>query len=168
MQQYNEIWKQIDGYKNYYVSNFGRVKNIETEKILKPWITCTGYLHVSLSLDGKVKKFAIHRLVAIAFVLNLKNRHMVDHIDNERTNNRADNLRWCTNQENCFNFKKKEGSSSYKGVMWDKARKKWTAKIKHNYIGVFLGRFDTEEEAGRAYDAKARELFGEFAKLNFP
>jgi AP2 domain/HNH endonuclease len=92
----------------------------------------------------------------------------VDHRDTDGLNNQRDNLRLCSAGENRRNMRKTRGSSKFKGVSWDKVKAKWTAIIYRDYKKHPLGRFDNEEDAARAYDAKAKELFGEFARLNFP
>ena len=86
MENYNEIWKQINNHKNYYVSNFGRVKNITNERILKGTIMQVGYYVIQL--DGK--KYCIHRLVAEAFIQNPLNKKYVDHKDLNKLNNKID------------------------------------------------------------------------------
>ena len=162
-----EKWMLIDGYINYYVSNFGRVINMTTKQILKPSITSNGYK--SVALYSRVKKvFAVHRLVAFAFIDNYeKDRKNVDHKNHNKLDNNVNNLRWATTTENGQNRKKQKNTKSiYKGVIWRKDRKVWVAKIMYNKHRIYLGSYKTQEEAGRAYNEKAIELFGEFAKLN--
>lgn len=92
-----------------------------------------------------------------------------DHKDGDGLNNQRDNLRVATHHQNCLNRPPKKGSSSkYKGVSWYKRGKSWGAYIKLDGKQYHLGRFSTEEEAARAYDAAALHLHGEFAWLNFP
>jgi len=91
---------------------------------------------------------------------------MTDHINHNGLDNRRENLRICTNQQNQWNQKLK-GMSSYKGVVWNKNAKKWYARIKKFGKIIHIGTFLDEEEAARAYDGKAKELFGKFANLNF-
>ncbi|UCD53087.1 MAG: HNH endonuclease [Phycisphaerales bacterium] len=94
---------------------------------------------------------------------------IVDHIDGQRHNNRRANLRVCTWKENVRNGKPSRSSTSrFKGVHRDRKRGKWVATIACNAKTTYLGSFDDEIEAAKAYDRKARELFGEFAYLNFP
>jgi len=92
-----------------------------------------------------------------------------DHINGKRIDNRRENLRVCTASENQMNKKKpKNNTSGFKGVSWEKRRNKFVANIYDRERHIFIGRHATAEEAGRAYDKKAIELFGRFAKLNFP
>lgn len=108
------------------------------------------------------QRFSMHRFIAGAQVGQL-----VDHRDGDGLNNRRDNLRLCTTQQNMMNQGKTHGSSRFKGVAWHRASGKWMGVIRHNRKNIYLGLHLTEESAARAYDAKAAELFGEFARLNF-
>lgn len=103
-----EIWKDIKGYEGLYqVSNFGKIKSLsknnynygENGKILKG-INNKGYLRVSLSKNGKAKLYSIHRIVAETFIDNIYNLPCVNHIDENKMNNRADNLEWCSIEYN--------------------------------------------------------------------
>ncbi len=92
-----------------------------------------------------------------------------DHKDGNGLNNQRDNLRPATHQQNQFNRGPRLGSCSrFKGVYRDKDRKKWRACIRISGSKKHIGYFDDELKAATAYDDKARELFGEFAWLNFP
>jgi hypothetical protein len=94
---------------------------------------------------------------------------IVDHIDGNGFHNRRRNMRNCTNQQNMQNIiKAPRATSRYKGVHYDKRPRTWSAKICHNGKSIHLGTFPTDTEAARAYDRKARELFGDFARPNFP
>ena len=90
-----------------------------------------------------------------------------EHKDRNGLNNQRRNLRTATNQQNSINQIGCNKSSQYKGVYFDKERKKFASQIKVNYKSTFIGRFNSEVEAAKAYDMRARELFGEFAYLNF-
>lgn len=78
-------WKIIENYPNYSVSDTGLIKR--NNKWLKPWLGSRGYLYVSLSKNGKVKKFSVHRLVANAFLPKNSNALEVNHLDENKKNN---------------------------------------------------------------------------------
>lgn len=91
----------------------------------------------------------------------------VDHRDGDGLNNQRSNLRFATSSQNNMNQQKRENTSSvYKGVTFDKRANKWKAQIGINGKLIYLGLFDAEVDAAKAYNAKAIELFCEFANLN--
>lgn len=92
----------------------------------------------------------------------------VDHKNGDGLDNRRINLRLATQQQNGFNQKPQVGgTSAFKGVAWNKRAKKWMAQIQFNGKHMHIGYFEDELKAATAYDIRARELFGEFAWLNF-
>ena len=101
-----EIWKDIQGYEGkYQVSNLGRVKSLNyhrsgKERILKYLINTRGYLTTMLYKNGIGKNVRINRLVAQAFIENPENLPEVNHIDEDKTNNRVGNLEWCSHEYN--------------------------------------------------------------------
>lgn len=103
-------------------------------------------------------------------ILGVTSRQVdVDHVNGDRLDCRRSNLRACTRSQNMGNAKRpKNGSSQYKGVSYFRRDGCWMAKITVGRAQTFLGYFDKEEDAGRAYDAAAREVYGEFARVNFP
>lgn len=107
-----EIWKVIDEYPDYMVSNMGRVKSIERNdyrgrnlksKILTPRYNTRGYISVVLYKNGKPQTFRVNRLVAQVFIPNPENKPEVDHINANKFDNRVENLRWVTHKENMNN-----------------------------------------------------------------
>lgn len=91
----------------------------------------------------------------------------LDHINQDKLDNRIENLRPATRAQNAHNRTSYKGSSSkFKGVSWHKYRNKYQASIRKNGKQYYLGIFDNAKDAARAYDKKAIELFGEFASLN--
>ncbi len=143
-----EEYRKIEGYDNYSVSNRGNVSDDKTGRIMSPSKNQYGYLEVNLHKEGKQKSYLIHRLVGLAFLENPDNLLEIDHINQIKTDNRIENLRWCSRSNKCRNKKKREGTSSqFKGVCWDKKTNKWTAQITLNGTPKYLGRFEIEEEA---------------------
>ena len=164
----SEHWASIDGYTNYQVSWWGRVRNTKTARILKGKVSPNGYISVNLSKKGtKMKTHFIHQLVAREWVSNPEQKRCVDHIDGSRTNNFWENLRYATHSENSRNQKKhSDGSSIYKGVSWDKLAKKWRAQINITGRVVNLGGFEHQRDAAEVYNAAALQHFKEYAKIN--
>ena len=110
----NEEWRDVAGYEGLYqVSDQGRVKSLERkvpngdreqtvkERFLKPRIDRDGYLRLNLCAGGKPRVFFVHRLVCEAFHDNPENKLDVNHINENKTDNRACNLEWSTRRENC-------------------------------------------------------------------
>jgi len=157
-----EIWKPIDGY-DYLVSNFGNVKNNKTKRILKPQPNSNGYYVVNCFKTRKMISHRVHRLVALAFIPNPEGKNCVDHKDNNIINNKLENLRFATIQENLYNAKlSKNNSTGTKGVTFSKQHKKWHARIMINGKNKHIGYYNTIEEAAEARKQKAKEIHGEF------
>jgi hypothetical protein len=101
------------------------------------------------------------------FIMDAPEGMEVDHINGDKLDNRRCNLRICTHQQNtCSRHRSTKKSSKYQGVSWNKEHKKWVAQIGINGKRINLGRFLLEEDAARAFDKAAKELHGEFARLN--
>lgn len=99
-------------------------------------------------------------------VLNVPQDKQTDHINHNGLDNRRSNLRVCSGDENRYNQLPLPGrASKYKGVT--RHGNNWRARIKHNKTEMHLGCYKSEREAAKSYDAKAKELFGEFAWCNF-
>lgn len=87
----------------------------------------------------------------------------IDHINVDKTDNRKENLRICTHEQNCANRKiSSRNTTGFKGVSWDKSRGKWLSRIKHDGKQINLGRYESVEDAFRAYCLSAKKLKGEF------
>ena len=111
----------------------------------------------------KRKNILMHRMI-----MNAPVGKFVDHIDRNGLNNRRCNLRLCSFAENIRNTKGWGKTSRYKGVTRRKKDKKWISSIRYNNKFHYIGYFENETDAARAYDKAARKFFGQFAYLNFP
>ena len=112
------------------------------------------------------KLYAAHRVAWYLHTGEDPGCQDADHINGNRSDNRACNLRLATRSENMKNTRKRQGgTSTYKGISWDSSRNKWRAEIRINGKNTRIGRFDTELEAHAAYCKAAAEHHGEFANF---
>lgn len=135
----------------------------------------TGHIVVMIYRDQQSRQIYAHRL---AWFLHYGEDPtlLIDHIDGNPSNNTIDNLRLVTNQQNIWNRRKlKSFSSSFKGVSLSNhlrkgvaLSKRWRASIMYQGKQIHIGYFENEKDAALAYDTRAKELYGEYAKLNFP
>lgn len=167
-------YEDVKGYEGlYYVTETGEVyayTRLMMSSANKAWLVLehkikqakkNGYLMVTLYKMGKAKMHYVHRIVADAFIGNTKNLPMVNHKDLDRANNNVGNLEYCTARyNNAYSVLAKTHSSKYLGVTWDKSRKKWTAQYQVGKKKIFLGRFNTQEEAHEKYE----QAMGEYEK----
>jgi len=102
-------------------------------------------------------------------ILDAQPGQYCDHKNHDTEDDRRCNIRLCTRSENQYNHRIRPGGTSrHKGVYYDKSRQKWVAGIRYENQCVYLGRFDDEDEAGRARDRATIKCHGEFGVLNFP
>jgi len=147
---------------------FALVDDEDFEELNKfKWHTHKGgntyYATKNMRINGKQKTIRMHRLI-----MGVTDRKIqIDHKYGNGLDNRKINLRVCTRSENQRNQKKILNTSSiYKGVCWDKEYHKWMAGLGYNGRSIKIGRFINEKDAAKAYNLKATELFGDFARLN--
>lgn len=144
--------------------DFVTVVDEEDYKCLMQWswcITSTNDGHYAVGkVNGKI--ILMHR-----YIIKAPKNMEVDHINNNRLDNRKSNLRLCNRIENARNCKFREGfTSKYKGVSWHKKANKWIANITINYKQIYLGLYDSELKAAQVYDDAAKKYFGSFSKTN--
>ena len=169
----SEIWKDVEDYPNYQISNFGNVKSkgryvkvkiknqkecLKKEKILKPQIDINGYKYVRLYNGDKWKYFKVHYLVAKTFIPNVNNEPTVDHIDRNKQNNEVSNLRWASYVEQANNKDKTNIIENMKKL----GKKKYpnrAEKIKQYDInGNFIKEHNSSREAGKLLNISEKTI----------
>ena len=159
----NEIWKDIEGYEGkYQVSSFGRVRSLDRMvptvhnatrmvkgKTLTPWTDRYGYHHVNLWRDCKMKSQQVHRLVAAAFIKNPDGLPEVNHKNEDKTDNRVENLEWCNTDYNINygNRTKKVSATRISQAILGKGVEQLTISGEH------VRTYDSIREASRATGA---------------
>lgn len=163
-------WVEIPDFNgDYYINRAGEILSVKYKKprIRRPIVTALGYHFIQLTKENENFSFAVHRLIYSTFVGELSESDIVDHIDGNPSNNSLSNLRKCTFSGNAQNSRGQKGATSkHKGVHRVKSDGKWEAKIMANRKLIYLGRFTKEEDAALAYNEAAKELHGEYARLN--
>ncbi len=125
------------------------------------WRYDNGYASRSVRKGKKVSRFYMHRLIG-----DIPKDMKTDHINGNPLDNRRSNIRPCTPSQNGMNQHLVTGRSKHKGIYFFKQNKKWVARIMKEGKRTFLGSFNYEKEAAKAYNVAATELFGKFARLN--
>lgn len=145
-----EEWKDIKGYEGIYkISNLGKVVRIKgsQEHPMKIWNNGR-YMEIRLSKGGKSTHFTLHRLLAVHFIPNPNNLPFVNHIDEDKSNNKVENLEWCTNRYNCnygtYNFRLSERLKGRKAFWLTKA------VIQCSMNGEFIREFESIRDAAKA------------------
>lgn len=159
-------YEDVKGFEGlYYVTEDGMIHRylrmffkrtgelaILPERTLISTKCMNGYRKVNLRYGEKTRTCYVHRLVVEAFLKNPLGLPMVNHKDFNKENNCLENLEYCSARYNSiYSSKACNHSSKYVGVTWDKKRRKWQAQYQVGRKKVFLGRYDTQEEAHEAY-----------------
>lgn len=149
-----EIWKDIKGWEGWYeVSNLGRVRSWKKGRfgrreypiVLKPSKTTKGYLKVSFSKNNEMKTFVVHRLVAETFKPNPNNYPEVNHINEDKTDNRAENLEWCDR-----NYNVHYGTGILRNINKHINNPKRSKRVlQFNREGILVGEYPSTSEAHR-------------------
>lgn len=154
-------WRWIEGYKDaYMVSDYGDVKSFKslTPRILSLRKSNSGRPIVSLYHNGNVKEMLVSRVVFKAFKGYLPSKgRVVDHIDNNPSNNRFDNLQDITQRENTSKDRKNK-TSKFTGVSKHKKSPNWIAQIHMDGKMVYIGTYKTEDQAKDAYNNKLKSI----------
>ncbi len=128
----------------------------------RSWYVTTGQWPYAVSSNGHARLIYLHKIIVDAYP-----HQRVDHINGDTFDNRRDNLRLCSNAENCRNqSRRSDCMSGFKGVSWQADRKSWRCQIMMDYQKINLGNYSDREEAAYVYDQAALQLFGEFARTN--
>lgn len=168
--QYRMELENDENEKNIYYNSDGlHILKIKNQEILIDeedynalsrikWEICKGYV------KGKINGTHIR---LSRYIMKCNDRELVvDHINGNRFDNRKENLRICTQQQNaCNTHRQKLPKSGYRGVM--QTNKKWSAVITKNGIKTYLGTYNTKEEAAKSYDNASKQIHGEYGILNF-
>ena len=153
-----EVWEVVPDHERYAVSTYGNFLLRDTSNAVAHSHRGQGYRGVWLDRS----KYAVHRVMTAAFIPNPDGLPCVDHINNQRDDNRLVNLRYATHTQNNMNRTCRPGH--YKGVV--RYGNRWRAQIYMAGRRIILGMFDTALEAAAAYNNAAETNFGEFARLN--
>ena len=137
-----ETFVKIEGFNNYEVSNLGKVRNIKSGRILKPFLTKKGYLMHLLYKNNKQNHLLLHRIIATAFIDNPEEKPQVNHIDENKLNNDLSNLEWCTVRENNIH------GTRIKRIAEKLSKKVIQLDLNDNVLNEFESMHQAEQETG--------------------
>ena len=161
----DEVWKDIEGYEGLYqVSNTGQVKSLNYKgrgvvKLLKQAINHNGYNYVILYKNGKTKHYSVHRLVALAFIPNPDNLPIVNHKDENPSNNNVNNLEWCTiAYNNNYGTRNERAGKKIRELMIGKKGKDANGSkpiLMYDKEGNFIRKFDCINDTNEYFGKKS-------------
>ena len=156
---------QIKDFPAYYIDKNANVYSTLTNKVLNPGIDSKGYKQVNLSKNGKAHTCRVHRLIAMAYIPNVENKPCINHINGDRTDNRLENLEWCTKSENALHAYEtglfvitdnmRSASSMNGKTNCVKAQESNKKPVLHIEYGIF---FDSAKEAADSLGIKYANL----------
>lgn len=153
-----EVWKAIPNFERYLASNLGNIKSLNymntgVPSLLKQYVKKDGYHTVALCKNGRLKRFDVQVLVAMAFLDHVPCGHLmeVDHKNRDNGDNRVDNLQILTGRRHRMKTKEHVGENDATGVSLVKLTKKYRAQIMFNKRIVHLGTFENKADAEKAY-----------------
>lgn len=158
---------EAKGISKFYIKEYEIIVDTEMMPILSKFswnIQKMGNVHyamTTISIGGKRSQLPMHRLVT-----GIK-ESFIDHINRNGLDNRSENIRYATAQQNCFNKKVKKNRFGFRGVSRHKTSSKFSFEIKAGPVRVFKAGFKTAEDAARAYDKESLRLHGAFGIRNF-
>jgi hypothetical protein len=152
----SELWKDVPGYEGIYmVSDIGNVKSLKynKERLLSFGKTEKGYLFCILRKENKRKNIKVHQLVAMAFFNHTPcgMKKVVDHINNDKTDNRLVNIRLVSSRDNFYRVKQGLNTGNHKGVY--RQGNKWRAQLSIKKKRIHIGMYDNEQDAVDAYNS---------------
>jgi hypothetical protein len=156
MSEADKIWLTIERNNNYEVSNVGEIRNKNTKKVLRPYISNKGYYMISLSDKGKSHSYTIHKLVMEQFCRCAMAGEVINHIDGNKLNNNIQNLEYVTQKENmlhawannlCENVRKSIISREHPSKI-KTSRAVTQIDLQGNEINTFVAIRDAERETG--------------------
>lgn len=144
-----EIWKKINGYGDYQVSSMGRFKSLKygKERIMKLIKDSNGYLQVQLCKNGKVILYLVHRLVAQAFIDNPDNLPQVNHKNENKADNRVENLEWCDRKYN-INYGTGRQRSAEKRLNGTQSKPVYQYSLDGEFVAEYPSTNEVERQLG--------------------
>lgn len=155
-----ELWKEINGYPNYIISNTGKIYSRNTNRLMSPKVDRYGYFVVGLCKDNKVKHFTIHRLVALTFIPPVVGCNVVNHKDGNKQNNNVDNLEWTTvsgNTKHWYNTDQK-----FRNQVLNNAKRGAETKSKGVAVyldGVLIGKYNSITETAERLNINKKTVY---------
>lgn len=138
----NEVeWRQVLEHPNYEVNNLGQVRHKQRRQILKPRSNNSGYQYVNFKVNGKNTNFAVHRIVANAFIPNPNGYSEVNHINYDKNDNRVENLEWVSSSQNKKHAYLKEENHKSRGKIVEQ----------YSLNGDYIKSFDSVSEAANEF-----------------